>query len=129
VNTIVALIGAIAAGIVVQSYLTYRQTSAFSAAVRSLRPFGAVAVGGAGRRYRGGKAFVAIAADADGVVTKAVTLGGWTTLARPNDLPDVCGVKLTRLRRDEPLPNVGSRERSALQNAAQTLHAHLTKAN
>jgi DNA-binding transcriptional regulator of glucitol operon len=125
---IVSLIGAIAAGMVVQTILTFKQTSAFSAAVRDLRQHGAVSVGGGGKRYRGGKAFVAIAADDRGRVTKAVSLSGWTTFARPTELHHVQGLKLSQLRREEPIPLIRPRERSALQNAAQTLHQHLVKA-
>ena len=127
-NPVIVLIGAIAAGIVVQAILTYRQTVAFSAAVRSLRQYGEVSVGGGGKRYRGGKAFVALAADAEGRVTKAISLSGWTTFARASELPHVRGLKLSRLCRDEPIDQVGRRERSALQNAAETLQKHQVKA-
>lgn len=126
---VVSIIGAIAAGIALQMYMTYKQTTAFSSAVRSLRQHGTVAVGGGGKRYRGGKAFVAIAADDRGRVTKAVSLTGWTTFARPVDLPNARGLRLSELRRDEPIPAIDPRQRDALQNAAQTLHKHLTKAS
>lgn len=127
-TTVLTLLGAIAAGMIVQAVFTFKQTNAFSAAVRELRTHGAVAVGGGGKRYRGGKAFVAIAADPDGRVTKAISLSGWTTFARPTELHHVQRLRLAQLRRDEPIPLIGPRERSALQNAAQTLQAHLVKA-
>ncbi|MBA2559320.1 MAG: transcriptional regulator GutM [Propionibacteriales bacterium] len=121
------LFGAVVAGLLVQAFLTLRQTSAFSTAVRGLRRHGSVAVGGAGKRYRGGTAFVAIAADDTGRVTKAISLTGWTTLARPRPLPNVEGLRLSQLRDDEPIHAVDPRARSALQNAAQTLQAHVAK--
>jgi glucitol operon activator protein len=127
-TTVITLIGAIAGGMVVQMFLTIKQTNAFTKSVRDLRKQGTVSIGGGGKRYRGGKAFVAIAADDNGRVTKAVSMSGWTTFARPTELHHVQGLRLTQLRSDEPIPLIGSRERSALQNAAETLHAHLVKA-
>jgi DNA-binding transcriptional regulator of glucitol operon len=125
---VVSLLGAIAAGIVVQMFMTFKQTKAFSAAIRELRKHGTVSVGAGGKRYRGGKAFVGIAADDKGRVTKAVSLSGWTTFARPTELHQAQGLKLSQLRRDEPIPLIGPRDRAALQSAAQILHAHLVKA-
>jgi glucitol operon activator protein len=124
---VVAMLGAIAAGIVLQMYLTYKQTTAFSTAVRSLRTHGAVSVGAGGKRYRGGRAFVAIAADPRGRITKAITLNGLTTFARPAELAAAEGLRLSRLRGDAPIPELRPRERAALQAAAQTLHRHLAK--
>jgi glucitol operon activator protein len=127
-NLVISLLGAIAAGICIQAFLTYRQTQAFSSAVRGLKQFGTVCIGAGGAKYRGGKAFVAIATDDHGRVTKAITLTGWTTFARPNELHHVQGVRLSQLRREEPLPGVKPKERAALRNAAETLHGHLVKA-
>ncbi len=123
--TAVILLGAVVAGLVVQAFFTLRQTNAFSAAVRDLRRYGAVAVGGAGRRYRGGTTFVAIATDDTGRITKAISLSGWTTLARPRALALAEGVDLPRLRSDDPIGSLDPRAREALRNAAQTLQSHL----
>lgn len=127
-NMVLLLLAAITAGMVVQGYLAYRQSQAFSAAVRDVRSGGAAAVGGAGKRYRGGKAFVAIAADSNHRITRAISLSGWTTFARPKELHQVHGLRLSQLRRDEPIDEVADHQRLALQNAAQTLHKHLVKA-
>ncbi len=124
---VISVLGAIAAGMVVQAILTIKQTSAFSAAVRELRTHGAVAVGGGGKRYHGGKAFVAIAADPGGRVTKAISLSGWTTFSRPDELDQVQGLPLKQLRRDVPIPLIGTPQRAALQSAAESLHQHLVK--
>ena len=121
------LLGAVVAGLVVQAGFTMRQTNAFSAAVRELRRHGSVAVGGAGRRYRGGTAFVAIASDDSGRITRGISLTGWTTFARPRALPQVEGLRLCDLRRGDPIASVDDRARQALQNAAQTLQAHVAK--
>jgi len=125
---VLSVLGAIAAGMVVQSILAYRQSKAFSAVVRDLRSHGTVAVGGGGKRYRGGRAFVAVATDPHGRVAIAMSLSGWTTFARPIELHQVRGLRLSQLRRDEPIPLVGPPQRLALQDAAQHLHKHLVKA-
>lgn len=124
---VLTLLGAIAAGMVVQACLTFKQAAAFRGAVRELRTHGTVSVGAAGKRYRGGRAFVAIAVGPDGRVTKAVSLTGWTTFSRPSNLRYVQGLRLSQLRRDGPIDEIGPGQRSALQGAAQTLHAHLVK--
>lgn len=125
---VLCVLGAIAAGMVVQSLLAHRQVRSFNAAVKDLRNEGTVAVGGAGKRYRGGRSFVAVATDPHGRVTKAMSLSGWTTFARPIELHQVRGLRLSQLRRDEPIPSVGSSQRSALKDAANYLHQHLVKA-
>lgn len=127
-NSAFLILGAVVGGMLVQAFTTLKQTNAFSAAVRDLRKHGNVAVGGAGRRYRGGKAFVAIATDDKSRITKAISLTGWSTLARPHELQHVEGLSLSQLRGDDPLPSVDPRARAALRNAAQTLHLHLSKA-
>lgn len=121
------ILGAVVAGLVVQAFFTLRQTNAFSAAVRDLRRYGAVSVGGAGRRYRGGTTFVAIATDDAGTITRAVSLSGWTTLARPRVLEGAKGYPLSRLGGDDPIGSLDARTREALRNAALTLQSHLTR--
>jgi DNA-binding transcriptional regulator of glucitol operon len=127
-NPVFLVLGAVVIGMVLQIYTTYRQTAAFSAAVRDLRTHGNISIGGAGKRYRGGKAFVAIAADANGRVTKAISLSGWTTLARPRELTSVKGLTLARLRGNGSVPAIDPRVRDALQHAAETLNKHLATA-
>jgi DNA-binding transcriptional regulator of glucitol operon len=126
-NSMILVFGAIVIGMCLQVITTYQQTRAFGAAVRELKTHGEVSIGGGGKRYRGGKAFVAIAAGANGKITKAISLSGWTTFARPRELSNVRGLSLARLRGSQPLPSVAPQMRSALQNAAQTLDKHLAK--
>jgi hypothetical protein len=57
-----------------------------------------------------------------------MSLSGWTTFARPIELHQVRGLRLSQLRRDEPIPLVGPSQRLALQDAASYLHQHLVKA-
>ena len=80
------LLAAVVGGTIVQQVLAYRQSQEFNRATRALRKDGAVSVGRGGRRYRGGRAFVAIAVDDRGFVRNAVSLQGWTTFARSRPL-------------------------------------------
>lgn len=119
------LLAAVVAGMGVQAVLTLRQGRAFTAATRQLREHGAVAIGQGGRRYRGGRAYVALASDPAGVVTEAIVLRGWTTFARAEPLPAVRGKRLSRLAGSGDLPPLRPNEREAAREAAQVLRASL----
>ena len=86
-----------------------------------MRPSGTVSVGAAGKRYRGGRAFVAIAGDERGVVRDAITLSGWTTFARARRLPALVGQRATRLKGDRDVPGVSPQQRDAARQAATLL--------
>ncbi|MDP9392325.1 MAG: transcriptional regulator GutM, partial [Actinomycetota bacterium] len=88
--TVLLLLGAVVAGWMVQLWLTLRQSQAYLRAVAQLRRSGVVATGKAGRRYRGGTAFVSLATDGKRV-TDALSLSGFTTFARPKPLPALVG--------------------------------------
>jgi len=115
------LLGAVVAGWMVQLVLTYRQSMAFNADVRAMRPSGTVSVGAAGKRYRGGRAFVAIAVDDQGVVRDAITLSGWTTFARARRLPALVGQRATRLKGGRDVPGLSPQQRDAARQAATLL--------
>lgn len=115
------LLGAVVAGWMLQLYVSYRQATAFNADVRALRSQGTVTVGAGGRRYRGGRAFVALAVDERGVVADALCLSGMTTFARGKALPGVLGVKASRLRGDADLPGLTTAQREAAREAATLL--------
>ena len=115
------LLGAVVAGWMVQLVLTYRQSMAFNADVRAMRPSGTVSVGAAGKRYRGGRAFVAIAVDDQGVVRDAISLSGWTTFARARRLPALVGQRATRLKGDRDVPGLSLQQRDAARQAATLL--------
>jgi len=115
------LLTAVVAGWVLQMLMTYRQTDAFNREVRELRRHGTVAVGVGGRRYRGGRAFVALSADEDGRVVRAISLSGWTTFSRATPLPALQGLTVARLRRESPVDVVTKPQREAARAAADTL--------
>ncbi|SDO45798.1 Glucitol operon activator protein (GutM) [Klenkia soli] len=111
-------------GTVVQLWLTAKQTTAWAQELRRIRPLGATAVGSGGRRYRGGKAFVALAV-ADKRVTGAFSLRGFTTFARPAPLPALVGVRLAVVAGDRPLEGLTNSERIAAREAAGMLRTAL----
>ncbi len=115
------LLGAVVAGWMVQLYLTYLQSMAFNRTVVDLRKDGTVSVGTGGRRYRGGRAFVAIAVDDHGVVRNAITLQGLTTFARSRPLPALFDVKVNQVRGDRELPGISPQQREAARQAATLL--------
>jgi DNA-binding transcriptional regulator of glucitol operon len=123
------LIAAIVAGWMVQMYLTYQQGMAFNRQVLALRRQGTVSVGVAGKRYRGGRAYVAIAVDSHGIVRNALTLTGFTTMARGKPLPGVFDVNTSRILSDEPLPGLSKTQHDAAKHAVNLARSHVPVSN
>lgn len=123
-----ALLAAVVGGGVVQAFATSRQQRAFLADLERLKGYGRVAVGTAGRRYLGGKVYVALAADPGGVVTGALVLRGFTTFARARDLPVLLGHRVSRLSGESDVPGVAPAERLAAAVAATALKTALKTA-
>jgi len=123
--TAIILIVAVVAGWMVQLYFTYRQSMAFNREVMALRKKGTVSVGVAGKRYRGGRAFVAIAIDDHGIVRDALTLVGFTTLSRAKPLPGLLDVKTSRILADEPLPGLSRQQHEAARQAVDLARARV----
>ncbi|MGA9747206.1 MAG: transcriptional regulator GutM [Nocardioides sp.] len=119
--TALVLLGAVAAGWMVQLYLTYLQSMSFNSTVATLRRDGTVSVGSGGRRYRGGRAFVAIAVDDRGLIRNAVTLQGFTTFARSRPLPALFDVKVAKVRGDRSIDGLSPQQREAARQAATLL--------
>ncbi len=112
------VIAAVVAGWMVQLYLTYQQSAAFNRAVTALRKQGTVSVGAGGRRYRGGRAFVAIAVNDQDVVVDALTLQGLTTFARARPLAQARGQRVRRLEGDQEISAFSRQQREATRQAA-----------
>lgn len=119
------LLAAVVAGWLVQMYLTYRQSMDFNRQVMGIRKDGTVSVGAAGKRYRGGRAFVAIAVDDHGVVRNAISISGWTTFARARPLPALFDTKINHIRGDKEFAGVTRQQREAARQAADLVKAHL----
>lgn len=111
------LIVAVVAGSLVQTYFTYRQSMAFNKQVMTLRNQGTVSVGVAGKRYRGGRAYVAMAIDEHGIVRDALTLTGWTTFSRGKRLDGLVGLRTNRIVAPKPLPGLKKQQQEAARQA------------
>ena len=98
------ILAAVVGGWFVQMYLTYQQSMAFNAQVRGLRRAGTVSVGASGKRYRGGRAYVAVAVDDHRIVRDALVLSGWTTFARGKAVPVLVGAKANQVLGKPGLP-------------------------
>ena len=115
------LLGAVVIGWLGQLYTTYRQAMDFNRQVRTMRPFGTVSVGVGGRRYRGGRAYVAIAVDDAGIVRRAVSLSGFTTFARGREVPALEGVRVNVLAGERQVDGLSKPQRLAARQAATLL--------
>lgn len=120
------LLAAVVAGWMIQLWMSYRQSMAFNDDVRRLRHAGTVSVGVGGRRYRGGRAFVALAFDERGVVQDAIELSGFSTFARARSFPAVLGLKVNQLRGDREVAGASKPQREAARQAAELLRASAT---
>lgn len=77
-----------------QLALAYMQAKRFQADLSGLRKLGTVAVGMGGRRYRGGRAFVALTVDGNEIVQDGLVLKGFTVFAKSRKLDNYIGFSL-----------------------------------
>ena len=106
---------------VFQLYMAVKQSQRFADALKEIRaPGTTTTVGIGGYRYRGGRAFVAIA-QKDGVVTGAQVLTGLTVFANAKPFNELVGHKLTDLLEGKGLEGMKKKFVEATQMAAKTL--------
>ena len=103
-----------------QLLMTYKQAMKFNDELTAIRRQGESAVGIGGKRYLGGRAFVAIARQGDTVVDARV-MTGFTVFAGPKPFPALKGLSLTELAGDGNIAGLNRKVRSAAQMAASTL--------
>jgi glucitol operon activator protein len=115
------LLAAVVIGWLGQMYTTYQQSMAFNRQVRAMRPLGTISVGVGGRRYRGGRAFVAIAVDESDVVRRALSLSGFTTFARGREVPGLIGRRVNVLAGERSIEGLSKPQRLAARQAATLL--------
>jgi DNA-binding transcriptional regulator of glucitol operon len=120
-TSMLIILAAVVAGWLVQAYLTFQQSIAFNKQVVGLRRQGTVTVGVAGKRYRGGRAYVALALDEHGVVADAITLSGWTTFARGRHLVSLGGLGTGQIRGAGDIPGLTTQQRDAARVALDLL--------
>ena len=118
---------ALAALWLVQLWLTWNQAKRFMDDVRRLRQKGTVAIGVGGRRYRGGRAYVALATKGAPTVVDALVLSGLTVRARSKELPDLIGADLQELAAGGAPAHLRQKIRDAAAQAAGTLLADAAK--
>jgi len=123
----IVILAAVVLGWLVQLFMSYRQATAFTDDARRLRDSGTVSVGAGGKRYRGGRAFVAIAVDEQGVVRDAISLSGFTTFARAKPQPALFGVRVNKLKGDRDIPGLSKQQREAARQAATLMRATPTR--
>jgi DNA-binding transcriptional regulator of glucitol operon len=121
------LLAAVVAGWLLQLWLTYRQSMSFNDDARRLRHVGTVSVGVGGKRYRGGRAFVALAFDGRGQVADAICLSGFTTGARAKPLPPVLGLRAEQLAGQRDVPGLTGPQREAARQSAELSIAGSTR--
>ena len=120
-TSMLIILAAVVAGWLVQAYLSFQQSIAFNKQVVGLRRQGIVTVGVAGKRYRGGRAYVALALDEHGVVADALTLSGWTTFARGRHLVPLAGLGTGQIRGSGDIPGLTTQQRDAARVALDLL--------
>lgn len=94
----------------------------FTADTRRLRlahPDCTLSIGVGGRRYRGGRAYVAITVDDTGRVKDALTLRGFTTFARSAPLPALVGLRRNVLVGERSIDGLTTAQRDAARQAAE----------
>jgi DNA-binding transcriptional regulator of glucitol operon len=106
---------------VFQLYMAVKQSQRFSNDLREIRlPGTTTTVGMGGYRYRGGRAFVAMA-QKDGEVTGARILAGLTVFANSKPFDEIIGYKLTDLVEGRGVENQKFKVVEATKHAAKTL--------
>jgi len=116
-TSMLLVLAAVVAGWIVQAYLSFNQQLAFNKQVVALKKQGTVTVGVAGKRYRGGRAFVALAIDERGVVADTLTLSGWTTFARGRRLAPLVGSTTAQVKGDREIRGLSKQQRDAAREA------------
>ena len=113
-----------------QLALAYMQAKRFQADLSGLRKQGTVAVGMGGRRYRGGRAFVALTVDDDEIVQDGLVLKGFTVFAKSRQLINYIGFSLddilSGIREGVDEPN---KVREAAVMSAQHIKDYLSRSD
>lgn len=112
----------IAAMWVAQLAMAYLQAKRFQADLKALRMQGTCAVGMGGRRYRGGRAFVALTVNENELVVDALVLKGLTVFAKSRKLNSYIGFSLDDIISGN---RVGVDEKNKVREAAVMSAQHI----
>jgi glucitol operon activator protein len=113
-----------------QLALAYLQAKRFQSDLRGLRKQGTVAVGMGGRRYRGGRAFVALTVDENEKVLDGLVLRGFTVFAKSKPLHEYKGFSLDDIiSSDRVGVNEPNKVREAAVMSAQHIKDYLSRSD
>jgi DNA-binding transcriptional regulator of glucitol operon len=111
-----------------QLWFAYKQSKIFQDDIRGLRKQGTMAVGLGGRRYRGGRAFVALTADDNGIVKDGLVLRGFTVFARSKQLSTYTGFSINEIASgDRVAEGEKKKVQEAAKNSAQYILDHFER--
>jgi DNA-binding transcriptional regulator of glucitol operon len=105
-----------------QLALAFMQAKRFQADLKGLRMQGTCAVGMGGRRYRGGRAFVALTVDENEIVVDGLVLKGLTVFAQSRKLGSYIGFSLDDIISGN---RVGVDEKDKVREAAVMSAQHI----
>lgn len=115
----------------IQLFFAWRQAQRFQTQLTGLRKKienGTVAIGVGGKRYRGGRAFVALVADNNGVVGDGLVLSGMTVMAKGLPFTDYTGFHIKDIiSGNRVAANRKPKVIDAARMAAEHIAAHLNR--
>jgi DNA-binding transcriptional regulator of glucitol operon len=111
----------------VQLFFAWRQAQRFQKQLATLRKEGTVAIGLGGKRYRGGRAYVALVADQSGVVTNGLLLTGMTVMAKGQPFTDYKGFHIKEIISGDRVANRKAKVVAAARMAAEHIDAYLNR--
>jgi DNA-binding transcriptional regulator of glucitol operon len=115
----------------VQLYLAWRQAHRFQKQLATLRKSvagGIVAIGVGGKRYRGGRSFVALVADPNGIVADGLLLTGMTVMAKGKPFTDYKGFHIKEIiSGDRVAANRKEKVTAAARMAAEHIQSHFDR--
>ena len=111
-----------------QLWFAYKQAKIFQEDIRGLRKQGTMAIGVGGRRYRGGRAFVALACDDSGIVKAGMVLKGFTIFAKSKPLNTYTGFSIEDIASgNRVVEGEKKKVQAAAANSAQHILDHLER--
>lgn len=111
----------------VQLFLAWRQAQRFQKQLSTLRKEGTVAIGLGGKRYRGGRAYVALVADDAGVVSNGLILTGLTVMAKGKPFTDYKGFHINEIISGDRVADRKEKVVAAARMAAEHIDAYLNR--
>lgn len=105
-----------------QLWFAYKQAKIFQDDIRGLRKQGTMAIGVGGRRYRGGRAFVALTCDENRIVKDGMVLKGFTIFAKSKLLTTYTGFSIDEIASGD---RIVQSEKKKVQEAAKSSAQHI----